>query len=321
MAGARPPSGDGANGRDGGDIGGTIMGRDAGGRDAGGRDADGGRIVLAATPLGNVADASPRLLALLAAADVIAAEDTRRLRRLAADLGVDIRGQVIAYHDHNEAERAAELLERAQHGDTVVVVTDAGMPAVSDPGFRLTAAAVEAGVPVTVAPGASAVTAALAVSGLPSDRFCFEGFPPRKPGRLAAYLDSLRAEPRTMVFFESPRRVHATLTAMADAFGADRPAVLCRELTKTYEEILRGSLGSLAAATTAGVLGEVTLVVAGWSAGEDRTAPTPADLASQVATAEAAGLSRKEAIAEVAQATGIPKREIFDALVAHKRQP
>ena len=280
-----------------------------------------GRIVLAATPLGNVGDATPRLRALLAEADVIAAEDTRRLRRLAADLGVEISGTVVAYHDHNEVERAAELVARAQSGDTVVVVTDAGMPAVSDPGYRLAAAAIAADVPVSVAPGASAVTAALAVSGLPTDRFCFEGFPPRKSGRLAAYLADLRTEPRTMVFFESPRRVHATVTAMADAWGVDRPAVLCRELTKTYEEIIRGTLGSLTEATEGGVLGEVTLVVAGaTTVSATATATAPADLAAQVASAEAAGLSRKEAIAEVALATGAPKREIFDALVAHKRE-
>ena len=277
-----------------------------------------GVIVLAATPLGNIEDASPRLRALLAEADVIAAEDTRRLRRLAADLGVSIGGELIAYHDHNEADRAPALVERAGRGETVVVVTDAGMPAVSDPGFRLAAAAAAAGIPVTVAPGASAVTAALAVSGLPSDRFCFEGFPPRKPNRLVAYLADLRTEPRTMVFFESPRRVHATLLAMAEAFSADRPAVLCRELTKTYEEILRGTLGSLAAATTGGVLGEVTLVVAGAPAAQAQQATTSADLAAAVATAEAAGLTRKEAIAEVASSTGLPKRTVFDALVAHK---
>lgn len=278
-----------------------------------------GRIVLAATPLGNVADASPRLRELLAGADVIAAEDTRRLRRLASDLGVEISGSVVAYHDHNEAQRAAELVERAQAGETVVVVTDAGMPGVSDPGYRLAAAAVAAGVPLTVAPGASAVTAALAVSGLPSDRFCFEGFPPRKPGRLAAYLESLRAESRTMVFFESPRRVHATLAAMAESWGADRQAVLCRELTKTYEEILRGTLGSLATTTAGGVLGEVTLVVAGATL-STAGAATPAELAAAVDAAQAAGLSRKEAIAEVALTAGIPKREVFDALVAHKPQ-
>lgn len=280
-----------------------------------------GRIVLAATPLGNIGDATPRLRALLAEADVIAAEDTRRLRRLVTDLGVEVSGKVVAYHEHNEAERAAELLQRAQQGDTVVVVTDAGMPGVSDPGYRLTAAAVAADVPVSVAPGASAVTAALAVSGLATDRFCFEGFPPRKPGRLTAYLADLRTEPRTMVFFESPRRVHATLAAMADAWGADRPAVLCRELTKTYEEILRGTLAELTVATEGGVLGEVTLVVAGAPPAASGGAATPADLATQVAAAEAAGLSRKEAIAEVASSTGLPKREIFDALVAHKRQP
>ena len=279
-----------------------------------------GSIVLAATPLGNVSDASARLRALLANADVIAAEDTRRLRRLATDLGVTIGGEVVAYHDHNEVERAADLIRRAQRGDIVVVVTDAGMPAISDPGFRLALAAIAADVPLTVAPGASAVTAALAVSGLPSDRFCFEGFPPRKPGQLATYLGELRAEPRTMVFFESPRRVHATLIAMAQAWGGDRRAVLCRELTKTYEEVLRGTLNDLAERTANGVLGEVTLVVAGATPGE-QISSDPADLAAAVAAAEDAGLTRKDAIAEVAQSAGVPKRQVFDALVAHKPPP
>lgn len=270
-------------------------------------------LVLASTPLGNPADASARLRELIAGADVIAAEDTRRLRRLAADLGVEPTGRIVSFYDSVEQQRAEGLLAAAAEGQLVLVVSDAGTPVVSDPGFRLVAAAAELGLAVSVAPGPSAVTAALAVSGLPSDRFCFEGFPPRKAGERARRMADLASERRTMVFFESPRRTHDTLAAMAEAFGADRAAVLCRELTKTHEEVRRGSLGDLAASTSEGVLGEVTIVVAGAPARAAEAAP--ADLVAQVAAREAAGTARKEAIAEVAQAVGIPKREVYDAVV------
>ena len=222
-----------------------------------------GTLTLAAAPIGQPGDASGRLTRALAAAGLIAAEDTRRLRRLAGSLGVRLSGRVVSYYDDVEARRTPELLAELTSGQDVLLITDAGMPGVSDPGYRLVAAAAEAGVRVTVLPGPSAVTTALVISGLPSDRFAFEGFPPRKAGERARRFAELATERRTLVFFESPRRTGATLAELAAAFGADRRAAVCRELTKTHEEVLRGTLGELAGETRDGVLGEVTLVVAG----------------------------------------------------------
>ena len=273
-------------------------------------------LVLAGAPLGNVGDASPRLRAALADADVVAAEDTRRLRRLVGDLDVTLSGRVVSYFEGNEQGRTPELLAALRDGRRVLLITDGGMPSVSDPGFRLVAAAVAAGVAVTVVPGPSAVTTALAVSGLPSDRFVFEGFLPRKGGERRARLGQLAGDRRTTVFFEAPHRLAATLTDLAAAFGADRPAAVCRELTKTYEEVRRGPLGDLAAWAAAGVKGEVTLVVEGRTAPAE--APTAAALAREVALREEGGEPRKEAIAEVARERGVPKREVFDAVVAAK---
>ncbi|MFB4313085.1 16S rRNA (cytidine(1402)-2'-O)-methyltransferase [Actinomadura sp. 21ATH] len=273
-----------------------------------------GNLLLAAAPIGRPEDASARLRAALAGAEIIAAEDTRRLRRLAADLDVPIAAKVVAYHDHNERARAEELVGELLAGRDVLVITDAGLPGVSDPGYRLVRAAVAAGVPVTALPGPSAVTTALVVSGLPTDRFCFEGFPPRKPGERARALEALAAEPRTMVFFESPRRLDRTLADMAAAFGADRPAAVCRELTKTYEEVRRGPLGELADWADEHVRGEITIVVGG--APEPAGLSEPADLAAAVAAREEAGTPRKQAISEVAKANGLPKRTVYDAVVA-----
>jgi 16S rRNA (cytidine1402-2'-O)-methyltransferase len=231
--------------------------------------AGGGVLTLAGVPIGRPEDAPPRLAAALATADVVAAEDTRRVRQLAAALDVVIAGRVVSYYDVIETRRAEQLAAELAAGKNVLVVTDAGMPGISDPGYRVVAAAVAAGVRVTAVPGPSAVTTALAVSGLPTDRFCFEGFPPRKPGERERRFAELAAEPRTQVFFESPRRVTATLAELRDSHGADRAAVVCRELTKTHEEIVRGPLAELAAWATArdqesgGVRGEITLVVAG----------------------------------------------------------
>src|SRR5206468_4756457 len=230
-----------------------------------GVDAATGRVLLAATPLGRPDDASARLREALAAAPVIAAEDTRRLRRLCADLDVTPTGRVVSFFDANEAGRVPQLLDALRAGEDVLVVTDAGMPSVSDPGYRLVVAAIEAGLPVTSLPGPSAVTTALAVSGLPVDRFCFEGFLPRKCGERRAALDALATERRTLVFFEAPHRLAAMLTDLVAVFGADRPAAVCRELTKTYEEIRRGPLGELADWAAGDVRGEITLVVAGAS--------------------------------------------------------
>jgi 16S rRNA (cytidine1402-2'-O)-methyltransferase len=276
-----------------------------------------GLLVLAATPIGDVRDAAPRLRDELVAADIVAAEDTRRLRRLARALGVSLPARVVSYFEGNETARTRELVESLTAGARVVLVTDAGMPAVSDPGYRLVAAAVAAGIRVTAVPGPSAVLTALAVSGLPVDRFCFEGFLPRGAGERAARLRELAGEPRTLVFFEAPHRLARSLSAMAEAFGADRPAVVCRELTKTYEEVRRGRLAELAAWAADGVRGEVTVVVGG--AAPER--PSPSDLARRVSEREAAGEPRKAAIAAVAAEAGVPKRIVYDAVVAARRRP
>ncbi len=268
-------------------------------------------LTLAATPIGRADDASPRLAAALANATVVAAEDTRRLRRLADDLGIVLSGRVVSYFEGNEARRTDELMALLTGGESVLLVTDAGMPSVSDPGYRLVAAAVAADVPVTVIPGPSAVLAALAISGLPVDRFCFEGFAPRRAGERARRFAELADEPRTMVFFESPHRTAATLEAMAEAFGVDRAAAVCRELTKTYEEVRRGRLAELAAWAAGGVRGEVTLVV---SAAQPRGELDDEALVALVATREAAGESRRDAVAAVARETGARRRRVYGAV-------
>ncbi len=275
-----------------------------------------GRVVLAATPLGRAADASARLRTALAQTPVIAAEDTRRLRRLCQDLEVTPSGRIVSFFDGNEQRRVPVLLEALRAGDDVLVVTDAGMPSVSDPGYRLVAAAIAEDIAVTVLPGPSAVTTAIAVSGLPVDRFCFEGFLPRRAGERGRALDALATEQRTMVFFEAPHRLAPTLADLVTAFGADREAAVCRELTKTYEQVRRGTLAELAVWAEDEVRGEITLVVAG--ATRAAGAATPAELATAVADREAAGQSRKDAIGEVAKERGLPKRDVFDAVVANK---
>jgi 16S rRNA (cytidine1402-2'-O)-methyltransferase len=276
-----------------------------------------GVLVVAGTPIGDVDDAPPALGRELAAADVVAAEDTRRVRRLAGALGVRIGGRVVSYFDDNEAARTPYLVEALRSGERVLLVSDAGMPSVSDPGYRLVEAAVAAGVRVTVVPGPSAALAALAVSGLPADRFCFEGFLPRRAGERNRRLTALAGEQRTLVFFESRHRIAATLAAMRDALGEQRRAAVCRELTKTHEEIRRGSLGELASwAASGGVLGEITLVVAG--AADAVPAATAADAAAMVAQREAVGADRKEAIAAVAREVGLPKRVVYAAVAARR---
>jgi len=284
--------------------------------DGAGSGVGAGRVVLAGAPLGNPADASQRLRDALAGATVIAAEDTRRLRRLCADLGVQAQGRVISFFEANEQARLPLLLEQLRRGADVLVVTDAGMPSISDPGFRLVAAAVAEGIGVTVLPGPSAVLAALAVSGLSVDRFCFEGFLPRRAGERARAVAALAEEVRTLVFFEAPHRLAETLAALAGGFGPDRRAAVCRELTKTYEQVRRGTLAELAEWAAEGVRGEITLVVAG-------APPITADvdgprLAAEVSAHESAGCTRKEAIAEVARLRGVAKRAVFDAVVSAK---
>jgi 16S rRNA (cytidine1402-2'-O)-methyltransferase len=274
-----------------------------------------GVVILLGAPLGNPADASARLRTEMATADIIAAEDTRRLARLASDLGVEISGRVVSYFEGNEAQRTPSLVAALRDGARVAVITDGGMPSVSDPGFRLVRAALDAGIPVRAAPGPSAVTTALAVSGLPTDRFCFEGFLPRGPGARRSRLAALAAEERTLVFFEAPHRVASMLADAAAAFGPDRAAALCRELTKTHEEVRRQPLGELVTwASSTDVRGEITLVVAG--------APTVAstlsddELATRVGSLEAEGMSRRDAIAAVARETKLPRRTVYAA--AHR---
>ena len=274
-----------------------------------------GVLVLAATPIGDPRDAAPRLADELATADVIAAEDTRRLRRLCQALDVNPVGKVVSYHEHNEASRTADLVERLRSGDRVLVVTDAGMPSVSDPGYRLVSAAVGIDVRVTCVPGPSAVLMALAVSGLPVDRFCFEGFLPRKGGERTRALRALADEKRTMVFFEAPHRIDKSLAAMEEVFGGARRAAVCRELTKTYEEVRRGSLTELVAWASDGVRGEITVVVAGASA-------TVSDVESQLTGIRdrvAAGERLKDVCADVSSATGLSKKALYDAALAAQK--
>lgn len=265
-------------------------------------------VILAATPLGNVADASARLMQALAHADVIAAEDTRRVRNLAQALGIEISGSVVSNFDHNEQARAQQLIDAAQHG-TVLVVTDAGMPIISDPGLSLVAAAAERDIPVTCFPGPSAVPTALALSGLGVGHFLFDAFPPRKPGPRKAWLESLRNEKRAIVFFESPHRIADTLADAAQVLGADRPAAVCRELTKTYEEVRRGCLAELAEWASEGVKGEITVVIEGGTG----AAVTAADLVPQALELAGAGMRLKDACKQAAKGTGVSNRELYDA--------
>ncbi|WP_434743868.1 16S rRNA (cytidine(1402)-2'-O)-methyltransferase [Micromonospora sp. SH-82] len=270
-----------------------------------------GRLVLLGAPLGNPADASTRLREVLATADVVAAEDTRRLSRLARDLDVTVGGRIVSYFEGNEERRTPELVDVLRAGHLVALVTDGGMPSVSDPGYRLVRAALDAGVPVTAAPGPSAVTTALALSGLPCDRFCFEGFLPRTPAGRRSRLRGLAAEERTLVLFEAPHRIAGALADLAAVFGPDRPAALCRELTKTYEEVVRRPLGELAAwAAENPPRGEITLVVAGAPPAAAQR-PDDATLRAEVADEEAAGMSRRDAISEVAIAYGLRRREVY----------
>ena len=270
---------------------------------------DRGVLVLAGTPIGDAAGAPPALLAALTDADVIAAEDTRKFRDLCRRLGIAPQARVISFFDGNEAARVDSLVAHLLEGRRVVVVSDAGMPAVSDPGYRLVAAAAEAGVTVTAVPGPSAVLTALAVSGLPTDRFCFEGFLPRKAGERRARLAGLAAEQRTMVFFEAPHRLAAFLADASAALGADRRAVVCRELTKTHEEVLRGTLAELAAWAAGEVRGEITVVLEGAAA----SGGSLTDALASVRLATGTGKRLSEAVAEAALAHGVSRRELYDA--------
>ncbi|WP_333617671.1 16S rRNA (cytidine(1402)-2'-O)-methyltransferase [Dietzia sp.] len=286
-------------------------------------EADGGAgrelpagINLAATPIGNPADASERLRHALGAADIVAAEDTRRARALAAALGVEIGGRVVSFFEHNETARAPWLIERAEAGDSVLVVTDAGMPSVSDPGFAVVSEAMTAEVPITCLPGPSAVTTALVLSGLPVDRFAFDGFPPRKAGKRRTWLAGLADERRTVVFFESPHRLRATLADAAEVLGAERPAAVCRELTKTYEEVLRGGLGELAERTAGGVLGEIVVVLGPAEEKEATVDDVESAVDEVLRLAEAERIRVKDAAGRVAAASGLSRKTLYDAAVS-----
>ncbi|HEY9312886.1 16S rRNA (cytidine(1402)-2'-O)-methyltransferase [Williamsia sp.] len=271
-----------------------------------------GQLVLAATPMGHLDDASTRLKAAMASADVVAAEDTRRARALAAGLGVTITGRIVSYYDQVEAQRTPALVEEVRSGATVLVITDAGMPSVSDPGYRLVVACAEAHLPITCLPGPSAVTTALAVSGLPVERFCFDGFAPRKPGQRKTWLSAYIEEPRTAVFFEAPHRLAECLGDAVEILGPDRRAAVCRELTKTYEEVRRGTLAELASWAADGVRGEITVVLEGAVAG----APDIDDLVAQAEELVASGTRLKEACAQLALRSGASKRELYEAVLA-----
>jgi 16S rRNA (cytidine1402-2'-O)-methyltransferase len=270
-------------------------------------------IILAATPIGNLGDASGRLIEALRTATVVASEDTRVTVHLMKALGIENRPKLISLHEHNERDKAAELVEHARAGD-VLVLSDAGMPTVSDPGFHLVDAAVAAGVVVTALPGPSAVLTALAVSGLPTDRFSFEGFLPRKSGDRRAALGELANERRTMVFFESPNRLAASLTDVAATLGADRRVVVCRELTKFFEEVKRGTAAELAEWAAGGVKGEICLVIAG---AEPRVMSLERGVA-EVLSLVADGARLKDAASDVASATGLGKRDLYEAALKLK---
>lgn len=276
-----------------------------------------GRIVLAGTPIGNLSDASPRLREILESADVVAAEDTRMFHKLQRGLGIEVRGQIVAYHEHNEKSSAAGLVDMALGGLEVVIVTDAGMPAVSDPGYRVVHLAAEKGVTVTAVPGPSAVLTALAVSGIPSDRFTFEGFLPRRTGERRSHLAELSTERRTMVFFEAPHRIDDMLEDLALSFGPHRLGAVCRELTKRYEEVVRGPLSELAAwAAEDQVRGEIVVVVSG---AEKQEASLTGDLLADVEALVAAGHRLKDACAVVAERHRLPKRDVYEAVLAARQ--
>ena len=272
-----------------------------------------GRLVVVGTPIGNLEDLSPRAARALAEADVVAAEDTRRTRVLLDHIGVRV--PMVSHHEHNEDERIPELLERVARGDVVAVVSDAGVPGLADPGFRLVRAAVERGLLVEAVPGPAAAIQALVLSGLPMERFVFEGFLPRKAAARRERLAALAEESRTLVFYVSPHRAAGDLGAMAEAFGADRHAALGRELTKMHEEVWRGPLADLAARAADGVRGEATVVVAG-APPVERADLSERELAGLVGERMAAGLSRKDAAAEVARETGLPKRRVYESGLA-----
>ncbi|MFI7003538.1 16S rRNA (cytidine(1402)-2'-O)-methyltransferase [Nocardia sp. NPDC050175] len=274
-----------------------------------------GRLVLAATPMGDIGDASQRLRDALGSADIVAAEDTRRTKSLAKSLGVEITGRVVSFYDHVEIAKIPALLGDIEAGRTVLLVTDAGMPSVSDPGYRLVAACAERDLPVTCLPGPSAVTTALALSALPVERFCFDGFAPRKGGQRREWLRTLATESRACVFFEAPHRLADCLADAVTVLGPDRRAAVCRELTKTYEEVIRGTLAEVAAWAVDGARGEITVVLEG---AQPKSAD-PNDLVDEVEALTADGIRLKDACAQIASANGVSRNELYDAVLIARR--
>lgn len=275
-----------------------------------------GSLILAATPIGSSEDASQKLRDVLTTADVIAAEDTRRFAKLTKRLGIEPAARTLSYFEGNEATRTRELVDAVAVGQQVVLVTDAGMPSVSDPGYRVVTACIEEGLRVTAVPGPSAVLTALAVSGLPVDRFCFEGFLPRKAGERRRRFADLVAEERTMVFFEAPHRLADFLTDAAAVLGAQRSGAVCREMTKPYEEIIRGPLSELVEWATGGVRGEVTVVIAG----AEPVVTSADDALALVRRTMAGGAKLSSAVAEVASITGTNRKELYAAALADKEK-
>lgn len=276
-------------------------------------------LILAAIPLGNPADASARLKSTIESAAYVAAEDSRRFSRLCQDLGIRHNAKVISFFEGNESERLDGLIEILESGHDLLVVTDAGMPGISDPGYRLAREAVARNIAITVLPGPSAVTTALLLSGLPTDTFCFDGFPPRTSGARLTWFEARAEEERTLIIFEAPHRLSESLTDMKSAFGVDRRIAICREMTKTYEEVVRGTIDEMMTwAESKEILGEITIVIEGFNP-ELREFSTE-DLVAKVLARESAGEARKEAIAAVAKEIGMAKRAVFDAMVALKSE-
>jgi 16S rRNA (cytidine1402-2'-O)-methyltransferase len=270
-----------------------------------------GQLVVVATPIGNLGDLSPRAAEMLSTADLVLAEDTRRTATLLRHVGSSVR--MLALHDHNEEEMVAEVIARLQRGETLALVTDAGTPSVSDPGLRVTRAALDEGLSVTTIPGPSAAVAAISVAGLPTDRFVFEGFLPRKPSSRDQRLAELAAERRTVVLFVSVHRAADDLRDLATALGPDRRAVACRELTKLHEQIMPGTLGDLVDQSDALLKGELTLVVAG---APPAAPPTIETLVGEVGELVENGSSQRDAVAEVASRVGVSRRELYQAVLA-----
>ena len=276
------------------------------------------QLILAGAPLGNSRDLSLRVRDLLSEVDLIAAEDTRRLLRLCSDLDISLSAPVISFFAGNEAQRTPELISALSEGKTVLVITDAGMPGISDPGYLIVRAALEAKFEIEVVPGPSAASTALLLSGLSMERYIFDGFPPRTQQARQNYFETIKVESRTVVLFEAPHRIRETLADAKEILGSQRQGAVCREMTKTHEEIVRGSLEELDMwANSKEMLGEITLVIAGLSAGE-RAELSPLEIAAKVKELEGVGATRQEAVAQIATEFGLRKRAIFDALVASK---